>query len=106
MDDGSSPRLSTFNDYGIPREHVSFHCFDEASNDLLALVRIGRANVGSDMVDGESDVKTLVEAWLSHESSGTWPMIVDLLKLMRRLKFLGWVYNKNESGGSSFTITT
>lgn len=31
MDDGSSPRLSTFNDYGIPREHVSFHYFDEAA---------------------------------------------------------------------------
>lgn len=66
------------------------------SNDLLALVRIGRANVGSDMVDGETDVKTLVGAWLSHESSGTWPMIADLPKLMRRLEFLGGVYNKNE----------
>ncbi|KFY46305.1 hypothetical protein V495_02559 [Pseudogymnoascus sp. VKM F-4514 (FW-929)] len=31
MDDGSSSRLSTFNDYGIPREHVSFHYFDEAA---------------------------------------------------------------------------
>lgn len=31
MDDGSSTPLSTFNDYGIPREHVSFHYFDDAA---------------------------------------------------------------------------